>query len=132
MRKLKWKDISENTTIPKEERKIWVNIDVPAEKTKTGRSYRVAAPIAKFLEHIRVLTKYKKIEDFIFAEALFDLEGQDHFADLAAEGSFWTQQQALDRLLGDRRCALLDAASAQIGHGCSEDRRVVEASMLKA
>ena len=52
MRKLKWKDISENTTIPKEERKIWVNIDVPAEKTKTGRSYRVAAPIAKFLESI--------------------------------------------------------------------------------
>ena len=50
MRKLKWKDISENTTIPKEERKIWVNIDVPAEKTKTGRAYRVAAPIAKFLE----------------------------------------------------------------------------------
>ncbi len=43
MRKLKWKNISENTTIPKEERKIWVNIDVPAEKTKTGRSYRVAA-----------------------------------------------------------------------------------------
>ena len=62
LRKLKWRDIGENTAIPKEERKIWVNIDVPAEKTKTGRSYRVAAPIAKFLERIRVLTKYKKME----------------------------------------------------------------------
>ena len=45
MRKLKWKDISENTTIPKEERKIWVNIDVSPENSKTGRlssSLRVA------------------------------------------------------------------------------------------
>ena len=67
MRKLKWKDIKENTTIPKEERKIWENIDVPAERTKTVRSYRVAAPIAKFLERIGVLTKFKKIEDYIFA-----------------------------------------------------------------
>ena len=40
---------------------------MPAEKTKTGRSYRVAAPIAKFLERIRVLTKYKKMDDYIFA-----------------------------------------------------------------
>tara|TARA_X000001036_G_scaffold368470_1_gene354123 strand:+ start:185 stop:541 length:357 start_codon:yes stop_codon:yes gene_type:complete len=63
---LKWRDIGENTAIPKEERKIWVNIDVPAEKTKTGRSYRVAAPIAKFLERIRVITKYKKMDDYIF------------------------------------------------------------------
>ena len=47
--------------------RIWVNIDVLAEKTKTGRSYRVTAPIAKFLERIRVLTKYKKMEDYIFA-----------------------------------------------------------------
>ena len=67
MRKLKWKDIKENTTIPEEERKIWENIDVPAERTKTVRSYRVAAPIAKFLERIGVLTKFKKIEDYIFA-----------------------------------------------------------------
>jgi len=40
---------------------------VPAKKTKTGRSYRVVAPIAKFLERIRVLTKYKKMENYIFA-----------------------------------------------------------------
>ena len=26
LRKLKWRDIGENTAIPKEERKIWVNI----------------------------------------------------------------------------------------------------------
>jgi integrase len=46
LQKLKWRDMSENTAIPKEERKIWVSIDVPAEATKTGRSYRISAPIA--------------------------------------------------------------------------------------
>ena len=39
LRKLKWRYIGENTVIPKEESKIWINIDVPADKTKTGRSY---------------------------------------------------------------------------------------------
>ena len=34
--------------------------------TKTGMSYIVAAPIAKFLERIRVITKYKKMDDYIF------------------------------------------------------------------
>ena len=34
MRKLKWKDVSENTTIPKEERKIWVNVDLPVRRPK--------------------------------------------------------------------------------------------------
>ena len=29
-------------------------------------SYIVAAPIAKFLERIRVITKYKKMDDYIF------------------------------------------------------------------
>ena len=40
---------------------------MPAEKTKTVRFYQVAEPIAKFLEHIRVLTKYKKMKHYIFA-----------------------------------------------------------------
>ena len=35
---LKWIDIRKNTAKPKAEIKIWIKIDVPAEKTKTGRS----------------------------------------------------------------------------------------------
>ena len=90
LRKLKWRDIGENTAIPKEERKIWVNINVPAEKTKTGRSYRVAAPIAKFLERIRVITKYKKMDDYIFTnqdsgKQLSERIWQDSIADLLVE-----------------------------------------------
>lgn len=66
LKKLKWRDISENTTIPKEERKIWVAVDVPAESTKTGRSYRVSAPIARHLQNLRKATKFLKPNDFLF------------------------------------------------------------------
>ena len=71
LRKLKWRDIGENNAIPKEKRKIWVNVDLQAEKTKTGRSCRVAAPIAKFLERIRVITKYKKMDDYHLHKSRF-------------------------------------------------------------
>ena len=66
LQKLKWKDMSENTAIPKEERKIWVSIDVPAEATKTGRSYRISAPIASHLQKLRKASKFLKPDDFLF------------------------------------------------------------------
>ena len=63
---------------------------MPAEKTKTGRSYRVAAPIAKFLERIRVITKYKKMDDYIFTnqdtgKQISERIWQDSIADLLVE-----------------------------------------------
>lgn len=66
LQKLKWRDMSENTAIPKEERKIWVSIDVPAEATKTGRSYRISAPIAMHLQKLHKISKFLKPDDFIF------------------------------------------------------------------
>ena len=63
---------------------------MPAEKTKTGRSYRVAAPIAKFLERIREITKYKKMDDYIFTnqdsgKPISERIWQDSIADLLVE-----------------------------------------------
>ena len=63
---------------------------MPAKKTKTGRSYRVAAPIAKFLERIRLITKYKKMDDYIFAnqdtgKQISERIWQDSIADLLVE-----------------------------------------------
>ena len=66
LQKLRWRDMSENTAIPKEERKIWVSIDVPAEATKTGRSYRISAPIATHLQKLRKVSKFLKPDDFLF------------------------------------------------------------------
>ena len=65
--KIQWKHISENTTIPKEERKTWVIVEVPPENTKTGRYYRISAPIASHLEKMKQITKYNKREDYLFA-----------------------------------------------------------------
>ena len=63
---------------------------MPAEKTKTFRSYRVAAPIAKFLERIRVITKDKKMDDYIFTnqdsgKQISERIWQDSIADLLVE-----------------------------------------------
>ena len=66
LKKMRWRDISENTAISKEERKIWVAVDVPAEATKTGRSYRVSAPIARHLQQLRKSTKFIKPDDLLF------------------------------------------------------------------
>ena len=70
LKQLRWKNISPNTTLPKDQQKLWVSIDVPAESTKTGRSYRCAAPIAKHLEAIRKVTIFKKPNDLIFINQL--------------------------------------------------------------
>jgi len=64
--KIQWKHISENTSIPKAERKTWIIIEVPPENTKTGRYYRISAPIAAHLEKIREVTKHSKKDDYIF------------------------------------------------------------------
>tara|TARA_B100000579_G_scaffold373792_1_gene337616 strand:+ start:144 stop:1589 length:1446 start_codon:yes stop_codon:yes gene_type:complete len=70
LRKMKWKHISENTTISQKERKIWVIIDVPPENSKTGRYYRISAPVARYLEKMRKVTQYKKADDFLFSNQL--------------------------------------------------------------
>ena len=66
LRRMKWKHIIENTTIPVTKRKSWVLIDVPAENTKTGRRDRCSAPIAKHLEKLGKISTYTKQNDFIF------------------------------------------------------------------
>ena len=70
LKQLRWKHISTNTALPKKEQKIWVSINVPAESTKTGRSYRIAAPIARFIEVIRKISRFKKPNDYIFCNQL--------------------------------------------------------------
>ena len=91
LRKMKWKHISENTTIPVEERKVWKSIDVPAENTKTGRSYRVSAPIARHLEQLRKCTKFVKPDDFLFinqklGQPFSDRIFNDGLAEVLVEG----------------------------------------------
>ena len=66
LRKMQWKHIDKSTNIPKKEQAIWVFINVPPENTKTGRSYRVAAPIAKHLENLRKSTAFTKPDDYLF------------------------------------------------------------------
>ena len=66
LRKMQWKHISENTTIPKAERKIWISVDVPPENTKTGRTYRISAPIARYLQELRKHTRFTKPNDYLF------------------------------------------------------------------
>jgi integrase len=66
LRKMKWKHITENTSIPKEERKVWVAVNVPPENTKTGRSYRMSAPIARSLQELRKHTDFKRPDDVLF------------------------------------------------------------------
>ena len=59
-------------------------------EAQNSSSYRVATPIAKFLEHIRVITKYKKIDHYIFTNQDSDKQiseriWQDSIADLLVE-----------------------------------------------
>ena len=41
-------------------------ISIPAENTKTGRSHRCSAPIAKHLKRLRKISKFTKPNDFFF------------------------------------------------------------------
>ena len=65
LRKMRWRDIKRNTTASAEDQKKWVIIDVPAENTKTGRWYQIGAPIARYLERLKYITK-GKANDLIF------------------------------------------------------------------
>ena len=66
LRKIKWRDITVNTTLRKEDQKTFVIINVPPENTKTGRFYKINAPIAKHLAEIRKATDFKKPDDLLF------------------------------------------------------------------
>ena len=70
LKQLKWKHIAitENSTLPKSEQKMYVSVNVPAENTKTGSSYRLTAPIAAYLNNIRRVVRrdLMKPNDLIF------------------------------------------------------------------
>ena len=65
LRKMRWCDIKPNKSASLEDQKKWVIIDVPAENTKTGRFYQIGAPIARYLERLKYITKGKST-DLIF------------------------------------------------------------------
>ena len=72
-----------------------------------------------------------EVENLVLGEIVFDAPGQHHFADLAPECPLGAEQEALDRLLGDGRCALLDPAPHHICQGGAKDPRVVQTPVLK-
>ena len=65
LEKIKWSHLSDNKSWSKEDRKSWVIITVPAENTKTGRWYEIAAPVKAHFEKLKNITNGKK-DDFIF------------------------------------------------------------------
>ena len=90
LRKIKWKHISENTAIPKAERKTWIIVEVPPENTKTARYYRISAPIARHLETLRDITRFKKPDDLLFVnqrtgQAFSERIWKDAFAEALVE-----------------------------------------------
>jgi integrase len=66
LRKVKWGHIRKNNALSSTDQKTWILIDVPAENTKTGRRYTINAPIARHLEELRKITKFKGREDLLF------------------------------------------------------------------
>lgn len=66
LRKVKWGHIRKNNAISNTDQKTWILIDVPAEHTKTGRRYTINAPIARRLEELRKITKFKGRDDLLF------------------------------------------------------------------
>ena len=90
LRKIKWKHISENTAIPKAERKTWIIVEVPPENSKTARYYRISAPIARHLETLRDITRFKKPDDLLFVnqrtgQAFSERIWKDAFAEALVE-----------------------------------------------
>lgn len=107
LRKMKWKHIEKSTNIPKKEQGIWVFINVPPENTKTGRSYRIAAPIAKHLENLRKSTSFTGPDDFLFCNQR-------------------TGQQFSQRILSDGLCeVLVEARLADWAEDDSNNHRKV-------
>ena len=66
LRKVKWGHIRKNNALSSTDQKTWILIDVPAENTKTGRRYTINAPIARHLEELRKITKFKSSDDLLF------------------------------------------------------------------
>lgn len=100
LRKTKWKHITENTAIPKEERKIWLPVNLPPENTRTGRYYTISAPIAKHLERLPKVTGFNIKDDFLFVN----------------QG---TGQSFSDRIRKDALCEIL--VEARLAHWAEDD-----------
>jgi hypothetical protein len=66
LRKIQWGHIRKNSALSDTDQKTWVLIDVPAENTKTGRRYTINAPIARHLEELRRITKFKSRNEILF------------------------------------------------------------------
>ena len=77
LRRIQWRDISENTTIRVGERKTWVLVDVPAENTKAERSHR-RAPKAQHLERLRNISIFTKPNVFIFLNQSRGIQMSEH------------------------------------------------------
>ncbi len=65
--KLKWKDIQKISKSSKRDDKVYRLIKVRSETNKTRHFYEVVAPVAYFLSKIRNETKWRKKDDYIFA-----------------------------------------------------------------
>ena len=71
LKKLKWKHIDFNSALPESEKKTACCIDVPAENTKTGRVFRMTAPIVRHLNEIKAVNKFRRQNDYIFTNQYF-------------------------------------------------------------
>ena len=72
-----------------------------------------------------------EIEDFVLREGSLDPPRENDLAHFARVGSLRCQQETLHHLLGDRACALRDAAFAEIGEGGAKDRDEIDSLMLE-
>src|SRR5207248_3949070 len=77
-----------------------------------------------------------ELEDLVLLQPELEPGCEKGFVDLALDGTLVRQKQVLGKLLGDRRAALNDAASARVGEqrtegaGKIEDTMLVEATVL--
>ena len=70
LKKIQWKhiDFTQTSTLPQSEQKMYLSVNVPAENTKTGSSYRISAPIAAYIDNLRrvIPKKLQRPNDFLF------------------------------------------------------------------
>ena len=65
-------------------------IDVPPENSKTGRYYKISAPVARYLEGMRKVSQHKKPDDFLFynqqtAQPFSERISKDNLAEVLVE-----------------------------------------------
>ena len=65
LRKMRWKYITENTAIPKEERKIWLLVNVPPENTKTGSTSTSRSSVDSALTGDADPLKHQYLQEFL-------------------------------------------------------------------